>query len=457
MGWRLALIALVTVALATVVAWIKSSTWNRLERLEMNVAQVEAETYFLGDRVRDGIERMNGALLRFQLSKSDQAEKALFYTTAGEMEGLLIRTLPRLDSQEERALGRQLERAYRVYLTNGAVLLDKTLRAVRRDSSAQVHEQIVEISQPVLRLCENLAQVQHAAWDNFLGSTRQSLISLQRLFYTVTLLLLALGIAFAFLIYRLSVAPLYRKLGESQSVIERQEKLASLGTLAAGVAHEIRNPLTAIKFRLFSLKKQLPQPLVDNEDIQVIGREINRLERIVKDFLQFARPSEPEMVEISAERLLTEVESLLKPQLEKQGIEIRVEAGAPAWLRVDRQQMEQVLINLVQNGADSIGRQGRVTLRARHGASRLAGQSQPAVVLEVEDTGKGIPPEVQKRLFDPFYSTKEAGVGLGLAIAERIVEKHGGTIQYHTQINRGTIFQIILPLLQKNERPNPVN
>ena len=114
-------------------------------------------------------------------------------------------------------------------------------------------------------------------------------------------------------------------LTESQATIVRQEKLASLGELAAGVAHEIRNPLTAIKFRLYSLKKSLPASMADNEDAVVIGDEISRLERIVKDFLQFARPSEPEFVAIPTQRILQEVHDLLKPQLKKASIELKLE------------------------------------------------------------------------------------------------------------------------------------
>jgi signal transduction histidine kinase len=104
-----------------------------------------------------------------------------------------------------------------------------------------------------------------------------------------------------------------------------------------------------------------------------------------------------------------------------------------------------VLINLIQNAADSIGHDGTITLRARLDSKRLTDHLTDVVVLEVTDTGRGIPPEVQKRLFDPFFSTKDSGTGLGLPIAARIVEKHGGALQYQTQVNHGTTFGIVLP------------
>src|SRR5207249_10440558 len=121
------------------------------------------------------------------------------------------------------------------------------------------------------------------------------------------------------------------------------------------------------------------------------------------------------------------------------------------WIRVDPHQVEQVLINLIQNAAESIGRDGTITLRARSTQLPLTGQATLVVVLEVLDTGKGIPLKVQERLFDAFFTTKEPGTGLGLSIAARIVVKHGGALQYQTEVDRGTTFGIVLPRVEKNE------
>ena len=112
-------------------------------------------------------------------------------------------------------------------------------------------------------------------------------------------------------------------------------------------------------------------------------------------------------------------------------------------------QLKQVLINLVQNAAESIEHDGRITLRARKDKADLKGQASEVVVLEVEDTGPGIPPDVQQRLFDPFFSTKEDGTGLGLPIAANIIDKHGGAIRFRTEVGKGTAFGIVLPILQE--------
>jgi two-component system, cell cycle sensor histidine kinase and response regulator CckA len=169
----------------------------------------------------------------------------------------------------------------------------------------------------------------------------------------------------------------------------------------------------------------------------------------------------------------------LGSQLEKTSIHLNLApsppgtSGSPLWIRVDPPQIEQVLINLIQNAAESIGRDGTITLRARSlerpartllplaGLPRRsfppkAAHATSVVILEVIDTGKGIPLEVQERLFDPFFTTKEAGTGLGLSIAARIVERHGGALQYQTEVNRGTTFGIILPRVEKDEDEDEV-
>jgi len=247
------------------------------------------------------------------------------------------------------------------------------------------------------------------------------------------------------LVYRDMIAPLRVKLVESQSLAERHEKLASLGLLAAGVAHEIRNPLTAIKAALFIQQKRFQPGSQEHDDARLVEREILRLERIVNDFLLFARPSEPELTTVPADLILMETQHFLEAQLARNHIRLVLEASAPVRIRVDAAQIKQVLTNLVQNAADSIGQNGAVKLRARQERKRLANAETSVVILEVADTGKGIPAEIQKRLFDPFFTTKETGTGLGLSIASAIVQKHGGVLQYQTQVHHGTTFGIVLP------------
>jgi signal transduction histidine kinase len=211
------------------------------------------------------------------------------------------------------------------------------------------------------------------------------------------------------------------------------------------VAHEIRNPLTAIKAALFIQQKKFQPGSPEHADTQLVEREILRLERIVNDFLHFARPTDPKFVEIPADQPLLETQRLMSPQLAAVNIQLVLESTVPMRISVDPEQIKQVLINLVQNAADSVGRDGTIKLRARHDRKHLGDVERDVVVLEVSDTGGGIRPEVEKRLFDPFFTTKESGTGLGLPIAARIVQNHGGALQYQTQVHRGTTFGIVLP------------
>jgi signal transduction histidine kinase len=160
------------------------------------------------------------------------------------------------------------------------------------------------------------------------------------------------------------IAPLRAELVQSQAILEEQERLASLGTLAAGVAHEVRNPLTAIKVRLHSLKRILPGNPSANDDLSVIRDEIKRLERLVEDFLRFVRPSEPQMQVFAATTLFEQLKGLLGPQLEAVGIRWQIVAPPEVCVRGDPQQLEQVLINLIQNAAENTTRGGSITLRA---------------------------------------------------------------------------------------------
>lgn len=255
--------------------------------------------------------------------------------------------------------------------------------------------------------------------------------------------------------YRRRMAPLHAQLNESRSHLERHEKLASLGVLAAGIAHEIRNPLTAINVRLFSLKRSAPATASVQDDVRVISNEIDCLERIVGDFLQFARPPELQCRLVNVADLIENVGQLLGRQLTRRSIRLVREAVPEVWVAADPEKMKQVLINLVQNAAQSIEGRGTVTLQAHAARQTLAGRMTDVAVIAVTDTGKGMPPEVVRRLFDPFFTTKENGTGLGLCIAARIIELHNGVIEYDTQPQSGTTFRIILPRATRHEDPPP--
>ncbi len=166
----------------------------------------------------------------------------------------------------------------------------------------------------------------------------------------------------------------------------------------------------------------------------------------MKDFLKLARPLDPKLVPLKAEPVLQEIQLLFQPRLEQQSIKLNLESTVDVRFRADPQQLKQVLINLVQNAAESIERDGSITLRARQDRLPLKGRTSEVVIIEVEDNGPGIPPEVQERLFEPFFSTKKEGTGLGLPIAVRIIDKHGGALEFKSFPGKGTTFGVVLPV-----------
>ena len=438
--------ALAVVLLAALVGWAGRSAWQQLKQLRKSFGAVQSESFHLADHVEASILNLNETVLRFDLSK-DSADKAHFHKVGEELKRWIRKSS--VTTPRELDLLNRIEVALEAYLTSTANLLEERAQAGSVSSPKEVLEKVENKGQ-ILKLCTKLKTAERAALDQFVEDSNEALRGLQRLLTALVALVLILGFTATSMIYRVKIAPLRAQLFESRAIIERQEKLASLGTLAAGVAHEIRNPLTAINVRLHSLKRTLVRGSSEHEDATVIDQEIQRLDRIVRDVLHFARPAEPRQVTIAAASLFSRVQGLLGSQLEKASIRLNLASSPTLWIRIDPHQVEQVLINLIQNAAESIGRDGTITLRARSTQMPLEGHATPVVILEVIDTGKGIPLKVQERLFDPFFTTKEAGTGLGLSIAARIVEKHGGALQYQTEVGRGTTFGIVLPRVEKD-------
>lgn len=435
---------------AVLIAWAGRTTWREVRQLRSSFSLVQTDSFHLSDYIEGPIRSMNEALMEHDLRK-DEVSKRRFLDTGQQLKQWISERAGALPDSEQRRKLAQISAALEVYLSRGARLMEEH---VTSDGMA-VLEQIEANAAPLLALCESLAKTERGALAEFIQSSGRALISVEALVLLSLLLVLGLGTVVGLSGYRELLAPLRHQLRQSRAVLERNEKLASLGTLAAGVAHEIRNPLTAINVRVHSLKRNLVRGSSEHEDATVIDSEIQRLEGIVQAFLQFARPAEPKFVTVSADSLLVRVRALLGGQLERAAIQLVLESPPDLWVRVDPQQIEQVLINLTRNAAESIEGQGLIRLAARKEIGRLGGRSASVVVLEVADTGKGIPPEVQKRLFDPFFTTKQEGTGLGLSIAMRIVEQQGGALQYTTQLGRGTTFSVHLPEAKQHADESP--
>lgn len=272
--------------------------------------------------------------------------------------------------------------------------------------------------------------------------------SLERLFVkTVIIGVAVLGILtwqlWTFYVRR--VRPLSVQVVEQDLQIQAQEKLMSLALLASGVAHEIRSPLAAIKARLFTLKNVTHGNASAEEDLLAINSEVARTEKIVKSFLQLARPAEPELAIVEVGRLLSGLHQELSPLFEKDGVLLRLDTISECAIWADADQIRQCLINLLQNAKDSIESTGEVALSARVVSGKFGGKTREFVRISVSDTGKGLALDAQKRLFDPFYTTKKSGTGLGLPLTQILVTKQGGRISFQSSPGVGTVFSITLP------------
>jgi signal transduction histidine kinase len=435
-----------------------SLAWRRVQEVESKLTTSQIQRFQFAGDVRRDLQSLNNSLLTYVLAR-DPGQWAHFVQASRELDQWIDQHDPSLNpnselkTEAESKAIQTLNHAYDDYIISAqSVYTNAQPAMVSPHQLAQLDGFNAQANR--MRECvRELTEAHRLAEEAFLANATHSLSSLRFLLMGAVVILLGLVAVTGWVIYRDMIAPLRTKLVQSQLLLEHQEKLATLGTLAAGIAHEIRNPLTSLKARLYTLEKHLQVVPAARKDTDIISAEISRLERIVQDVLKFARPADPTMEVIATDTLLHEVHSLMAATLKGQTVQLVVDAKSGLLVRADGSHLKQVLINLVRNAAESIDGTGTVTLRSRAARAFLNGKDAEVAVLEVCDTGRGIPPDAQKRLFDPFFSTKETGTGLGLPIANRIVEKHGGLIQYRTQPGFGTTFGVVLPREIDNASP----
>ena len=234
----------------------------------------------------------------------------------------------------------------------------------------------------------------------------------------------------------------YGELARTQEELVKRERLAALGELSAVVAHEVRNPLGVIFNSLGSMRKLL-RPTGDGAMLlDIVEEEADRLDRIVRDLLDFARPNEPNLEAERLDELLADTLQAAQGDRVPAGVEVELELAPDLPpLRIDARMIRQVLLNLVLNGMQAMPRGG--TLRIR--AAREPGDGK-LLRIEVIDQGTGVPQELAPRIFQPFFTTKAAGTGLGLAVVKRFVDAHGGSIHFHSRQGEGTTFTLRLPV-----------
>lgn len=373
---------------------------------------------------------------------------------------LLDRDLTVLASSDAAAVGRREEDPFLREAWQGGTVKG------RRRSLADGHE-VFEVVKPFALEAKRVGLVRlDLGTEGLAGVSRQAQRGI--LFYSLGLLVVGVGGAVAIFWMQARHLAERRML---ETAMAREQRLSAVGNLAAGVAHEIRNPLNAISIGLQRLRKEFaPSPSGDRDEYlrftEIMQAEIGRLNTIVDRFLTLARPSRLTLTEEPLAVVLEELLALLSSQATAQRIQVVTDlALGEAKVRMDRQQLTHAFMNLLLNAIQAMPEGGTLTVRAYQDSggrrqkaegSETRGRSVlptadrllPSVVIEVEDTGPGVPPEHLDRIFEPYFTTKEGGTGLGLALAHKIVEEHHGSIRVEGGVGSGATFVVTLPVVE---------
>lgn len=225
-----------------------------------------------------------------------------------------------------------------------------------------------------------------------------------------------------------------------ENEIELSRRLASIGRLTSGVAHEVKNPINAIVVHLELLREKMREAAPGTRrHMEIISNEIQRLDRVVQTLVDFHRPVELQLKNTDLRRLLEEVAQLASPQAAENAVRIVTELGdEPLLILADADLVKQALLNVVLNGLQAMPDGGTLHLRSR--------RNETAAVIEVQDEGAGIPQEIRDKIFNLYFTTKKTGSGIGLAMTYRVMQLHHGSLDFNTQLGRGTTFRLCLPL-----------
>ncbi len=395
----------------------------------------------------------------------------------------LQRTRERAPEPAFQDLLNRIEERYALY-THVKDQVIELYRQGDREAGARLHSRAREIFPQLLSLCENYkelhtAEIREAQIRSSQEATRLRFTAVMAMFVEFSLAILLMGLLIKQIltpVRRLAeraegpsaeypktadeikalshrVEGLIKNAGRTEMELIRSRenllqsgKMAMVGKLAANTAHSIRNPLTSVKMRLFSLGRSIRFTGSQREDFDVISQEIRHIDTIISNFLEFARPPRLKMQPVNPSAIADMALLLLKHRLQSHRVTVNLEReGNLPEIDADPEQLKEAMVNLIVNACEAIKSNGTITVREE--VSREPGAE--AVVIRIIDSGPGIPEGIKEKLFDPFFTTKEEGTGLGLSISSRIIEEHGGFLGVFSEEGKGADFTITLPL----ERP----
>lgn len=439
----MAAFVVVIIGVLAVLVWTGWLAWDAADQIASRLSAERMRTFRLGDTFGADLHELRSHFRRYEASR-DETHWSMFLAGSRRVDEDLLAQGKLASPAEQQAMA-SLRTHLAEYVVATARVHDGLQAGASRDTLAGSFAELGDLATDMAADLRQLVSLRQAVLEENLDAARTRFSRLVAIAGGTFCIAITLVAVLGTMVWHGLVQGLRRRLTASEDIARRNERLAALGVLAAGLAHEVRNPLTAIKARLYIQQRCLPPDSPAMEHARIIDREINRLEGTVRTVLSFARPSPPEPTDLDPSRILHQVQQLVLEDCSRQDIQLDVDCPIPVAIRADASQIHQVVLNLVRNAIEAVGRGGHIHLRTRPAPHRLGSAPTPGVLIEVEDDGPGISPEVQERLFDPFFTTKAHGTGLGLAISARIVAGNGGVLEFATRSGRGSIFSAAFP------------
>jgi signal transduction histidine kinase len=451
----------------------------RMESLLAELVDKNLTAYQAAEALESALIHQKGDVTYFLLDRDPQwLEHLEEYrkTFKQRLDDALALTL----SESQRQLLSQIESEYLRYI----ILKDQVIdfyKAGDMDPGARLNKEVSKHFSKVLELCrqfksfytERIALIKEKSYAQ---AERLRLIA-----GTAVLVVLLLGVVLAFVLVNDILEPLRRlaqeadpgarpeetgdevkalsrsvrglmegidqtqtELEKSREHLLQAEKMVVVGKLAASMAHSIRNPLTSVKMRLFSLDRSLDLNPQQKEDFQVISEEILHIDSLVQSFLEFSRPPKLRVQEISPSEIVDLALKLMTHRLESYQVIVQVDRHErlPV-VQADPDRLKEVLVNIMVNACEAMKGGGSIVIREENALDAALGQ---VAVVRIRDSGPGIPEGLRAKIFEPFFTTKEEGSGLGLSIAARIMDEHGGRLSLDSKEGQGAEFFLILPV-----------
>jgi signal transduction histidine kinase len=456
------------------------SLWatQRMEALVRGMIDVDVVALQAATDLESALVMQKGLVTYFFLDSNSEWLKQLEHYHQA-FQGALKRARSSTRIEAARAILNEIETEYLHYIASRDQVI-RFYREGQREAGGALHREVRGQFLAIYGLCEQYKK----AHEENIAETRAASRSQARLINTTAALAmpaaLTLGILLAYILIHQVLGPI-RQLALGSSVdagreplrdevkalsrrvssliedvdqtqselqlsrehLQQSEKLALVGKLAAGVAHSIRNPLTSVKMRLFSMERTLEMSANQKEDFEVISEEIRHIDTILRNFLEFSRPPKLHIQNVSPSDVVDMAIQLLRHRLESYAVDVDLyrQRRLPQ-IQGDPEQLKELLVNLMVNACEAMAEGGSIVIREEEGVTEPLGR---VVVIRISDTGPGVPESIKDKVFQPFFTTKEEGTGLGLSIAARIVEDHGGCLNLRTREGKGATFIITLP------------